>query len=106
MNGKRKDKEMKEAVYHYLLTIPKGKVVTYQQIAKYLGNPKLSRVVGNILHQNPEPDKYPCYRVVNCKGELSRHFAFGGIDGQRERLENDGIQVVDYKVNLDIYQYH
>ena len=48
---------MKEKVYEFLRTIPKGKVVTYGQIAEYLGNKKLARVVGNILHNNPDKDK-------------------------------------------------
>ena len=56
---------MKNKVYEYLLEIPKGKVVTYKQIAEHLGNSKLSRVVGNILHNNPDENKYPCYKVVN-----------------------------------------
>ena len=45
-------KNMKEKVFNYLTTVPKGKVVTYGQIASYLGNRKLARVVGNILHNN------------------------------------------------------
>ena len=56
---------MKEEVYEFLLTIPKGKVVTYGQIAEYLGNKKLARVVGNILHNNPNEEKYPCYVDLN-----------------------------------------
>lgn len=92
-----------EAVFAYLLTIPYGKVVTYGQIAAYLGNPKLARVVGNILHQNPDPQKYPCYKVVNAKGKLAAHFAFGGIAGQREKLEREGIRVVNDAVDLEKY---
>ena len=94
---------MKDIVYNFLLTIPNGKVVTYGQIADYLGNRKLARVVGNILHNNPDEEKYPCYKVVNSKGYLSKHFAFGGIEKQKEKLEKEGIQVVSYKVDLDIY---
>ena len=94
---------MKQKVYNYLLTIPKGRVVTYGQIAKALGNEKLARVVGNILHQNPEPEKYPCYKVVNAKGKLSKAFAFGGMDGQKRRLERDGIYVENGKVDLQKY---
>ena len=56
---------MKEKVYEFLLTVPKGKVVTYSQIAEYLGNKKLARVVGNILHNNPNEEKYPCYVDLN-----------------------------------------
>ena len=97
-------KIMKEKVYDFLLTIPKGKVATYGQIAEHLGNKKLARVVGNILHNNPDEDKYPCYKVVDSKGNLSKQFAFGGIEKQKEKLEKDGITVINYKVNLDEYK--
>ena len=94
---------MKDKVFEYLTKIPQGKVVTYKQIANYLGNPKLARVVGNI-HSNTSPDKYPCYKVVNSKGYLAKNFAFGGIKGQRELLEKDGIIVINNQVDLDKYQ--
>lgn len=95
---------MKEEVYEFLLTIPKGKVVTYGQIAEYLGNKKLARVVGNILHNNPNEEKYPCYKVVNSKGSLSNNFAFGGIEKQKEKLEKEGILVENYRVDLNKYK--
>ena len=94
---------MKEKVYEFLRTIPKGKVVTYGQIAEYLGNRRLARVVGNILHNNPDENKYPCYKVVNSKGNLSKQFAFGGIEKQKEKLEKEGIVVNNYKVDLEKY---
>ena len=85
-------------------TIPKGKVVTYGQIAEYLGNKNLARVVGNILHNNPDEDTFPCYKVVDSKGNLSKNFAFGGIEKQKEKLEKDGITVMNNKVDLDKYK--
>ena len=94
---------MKQQVYNYLLTIPKGKVVTYGQIAQALGNPRLARVVGNILHANPNPSLYPCYKVVNSQGRLSAHFAFGGMEAQQKLLEQDGIEVLGGKVDLKKY---
>lgn len=97
--------ELSKKVYEYLLKIPKGKVVTYGQIAAYLGNPRLARVVGNILHNNPDGDKYPCFKVVNAKGRLAPSFAFGGVDIQEERLQDDGIEVIDNTVNLRKYQW-
>ena len=96
---------MKQKVYDYLLSIPYGQVVTYGQIAEHLGNKNLARVVGNILHKNPDEEKYPCYKVINAKGQLSRHFAFGGIEKQKERLVREGIVVDDYKVDLSKYGY-
>lgn len=95
---------MKEKVYEFLLIIPRGKVVTYSQIAEYLGNKKLARVVGNILHNNPNEEKYPCYKVVNSKGGLSNNFAFGGIEKQKEKLEREGIVVKNYRVDLNEYK--
>lgn len=92
-------------VFAYLLTIPHGKVVTYAQIGAHLGNPKLARVVGNILHRNPDEQVFPCYKVVNAKGKLAPHFAFGGIGKQREKLEAEGIEVSDDTVDLEKYQW-
>lgn len=96
---------MKEKVYRILQEIPKGKVVTYGQIAKILGNKYYARHVGNILHENQDGEKYPCYKVVNHKGKLSIKYAFGGIDKQKEKLEKDGIEVINYKVDLKKYQW-
>lgn len=95
---------MQPQVLEYLLTIPRGKVVTYGQIAEALGCPGAARAVGNALHKNPDGDKYPCYKVVNSKGELSGRFAFGGIMIQQERLEADGIEVINNRVDLKKYQ--
>lgn len=96
---------LKDEVYRYLTRIPHGKVVTYGQIADFLGNKKLARAVGNVLHNNPDPVKYPCYKVVNATGELSRHFAFGGIEGQKARLQEDGVEVIGDRVDLLKFQF-
>lgn len=96
---------MLDQVLEYLLTIPKGKVVTYGQIAEALGHPGAARAVGNALHKNPDGDKYPCYKVVSSKGKLSGRFAFGGTMVQQERLEADGIEVANNRVNLNKYQF-
>ena len=93
-----------QKVYDYLRTIPKGKVVTYGQIAEQKKKKKMCRAVGNILHANPLPDYYPCYKVVNAKGVLAKNFGLG-IEEQKQRLEKDGIKVADYSVDLEIYQW-
>ena len=100
-----KQNDLAQKVYEYLLTIPEKKVVTYKQVAEYLGNKGLARVVGNILHKNPDGDKYPCYKVLNSKGELAENFVFGGKNIQKERLEKEGIIVKDGKVDLKTYQW-
>lgn len=96
---------MKEKVYGFLKTVPKGKVVTYGQIAEAAGNPRAARAVGNILHSNPNGEEIPCYKVVDAKGRLSEHYAFGGIEKQKERLEKEGIEVKNYRVDLNKYKF-
>ncbi len=95
----------KQKVYELLLMIPCGKVITYGDLAELLGNKTWARAVGNALHSNPDGEKYPCYRVVNSKGKLSHNYAFGGIEAQKRRLENDGIVVENGKVDLVRYGY-
>ena len=63
----------------------------------------MARAVGNALHKNSDPEKIPCYRVVNAKGELAGEFAFGGEGAQARLLQADGIAVVDGRVDLKIY---
>lgn len=95
-----------ERVYEYLKTVPKGKVVTYGQVAFALGMPRASRAVGYALHVNPQPGIIPCHRVVNRFGRLAPAFAFGGIGVQRALLEEEGVEVDgENAVNLEIYQW-
>lgn len=90
-------------IYEAVKKIPRGKVATYGQIAAMAGNPRMARAVGNALHHNPDPVHIPCYRVVNAQGYLSGAFAFGGRNEQKRRLETDGIEVTDNRVDLDKY---
>lgn len=92
-----------QSVYEYLKTVPRGKVVTYGTIARALGRPRASRLVGNALHRNPTPVVMPCHRVVNREGRLAPAFAFGGIDMQAQLLRAEGVEVVEGFVDLDKY---
>lgn len=90
-------------IYEAVKKIPKGHVATYGRIAEMAGEPKMARAVGNALHKNPDPENIPCFRVVNSKGELSGVFAFGGENEQAKRLMEDGVEVVEGKVDLEKY---
>ena len=76
-------------VYELLLKIPAGKVSTYGDLAKALGNPLASREIGRILGRNPNPVKVPCHRVVMSDGKVGG-YAYGS-DRKRELLEKEGI---------------
>ena len=57
-------------VWEALLRIPSGNVVSYGDIASYLGEPKASRAVGNALARNPVAVLIPCHRVIHSLGEF------------------------------------
>ena len=90
-------------IYEAVKKIPYGRVATYGKVAEMAGNPRMCRAVGNALHKNPDPDNIPCYRVVNSKGELAEAFVFGGRNMQEVYLKEEGVEVVDGRVDLSKY---
>lgn len=93
------------SVYEVLLTVPRGKVVTYGQLARAVGAPRMARQVGYALHSNPKPGVIPCHRVVNREGKLAGAFAFGGLQAQQKLLEEEGVVVQNGVVDLNKYGY-
>jgi methylated-DNA-[protein]-cysteine S-methyltransferase len=61
-------KTFKEKVLAVVKKIPKGKVLTYQEVARRAGSSKAFRAVGNILAKNYDP-KIPCHRVIRSDGK-------------------------------------
>lgn len=58
-----------EKIYKIVRKIPKGKILTYKQVAILVGRPKAFRAVGNVLHKNHNP-KIPCHRVIRSDGKI------------------------------------
>ncbi len=56
-------------VYRVVRSIPKGKTLTYKQVAALAGRPKAFRAVGNILNKNYEHN-IPCHRVIRSDGSI------------------------------------
>ena len=83
--------------------IPRGKVLSYSDVARLSGM-KSPRPVGNILHQNKDPIKVPCHRVVHKDGALAKRYGLGGIKAQEERLEKEGVEVVNAMVDMKKYK--
>lgn len=62
-------KTFTQKVYEVVKKIPKGKVLTYKQVASRAGSPRAYRGVGNILNKNHDP-KIPCHRVIRSDGKM------------------------------------
>ncbi|CAN5131261.1 MGMT family protein [soil metagenome] len=78
--------------------IPKGRVMTYGQLAALAGSAYAARIVGGIAHFG-DPD-LPWQRVVNKQGSLASGYP-GGRDGHKQVLEAEGVTVSDdYYVNV------
>ena len=77
-----------EKVWAVTARIPRGKVVTYGDIAKKL-NCTAYRAVGNALNKNPYAPQVPCHRVVGSNGALTG-FA-GGLEKKRKLLVEEGV---------------
>ena len=96
----------KEQVYALVRAVPEGRVTTYGDIARALGNRGLARAVGNALHSNDDAFYTPCWRVLNRRGGLASNYGVGGPEMQRRFLEEDGVEVSpDGLVDLDKYGY-
>lgn len=79
-----------DRIYIVVKKIPQGKVMTYKQVS-LLANVATPRVVGFALHVNKDPQNIPCHRVVFADGSLTRGYAFGGEEVQRQRLKDEGV---------------
>lgn len=88
-----------QRIYDIVAKIPVGKVLTYGMVAKLAGI-KNPRLVGKILHANPDPEHIPCHRVVNWQGKVAKKYAFDGVSGQIKKLTAEGIEVINEKVDL------
>lgn len=92
-------KDFFKDVFQVVELIPKGRVTSYGAIAKYLGAIRSSRVVGyamNASHSNEKP--IPAHRVVNRNGLLTGKMHFPSPTAMQERLEAEGLEIIDDQI--------
>ena len=88
----RVDAEFKERVYKLVAQIPKGRLMTYGQLAALAGAAWAAWEVGQIAHTGPV--NLPWQRVVSKQGGLASGYP-GGKAGHRAALEVEGTTVSD-----------
>ena len=93
------DAAFRDGVYTLVAQIPKGRVMTYGQIAALCGRPRAAWEVGQIAHTGPT--ELPWQRVVNKQGGLALGWPGGGREAHKAILEADGVVVSDeYTVDV------
>ena len=73
------------------MTIPKGQLRTYSQVANAIKKPNAVRAVANAIGKNPYAPKIPCHRVIRSDGSLGGYSGKGGINAKRKLLKLEGI---------------
>jgi O-6-methylguanine DNA methyltransferase len=89
-------KEMKKYPHFYqkvwkiCARIPKGKTLTYGQLAKKADSPKAARAVGRAMAKNPFAPNVPCHRVIGSNGSMGGYSGKNGIKGKIALLKKEG----------------
>lgn len=71
-----------DKVYAVVKKIPKGKTLSYKEVARLAGNKYAYRAVGNILNKNYDTS-IPCHRVIRSDGKVG---GYNGLIGQKAKL--------------------
>ena len=107
----------REAVYHIVRQIPRGRVVSYGGVAALMGKPRAARGVGQALAALDDETEVPWWRVVNHNGEVSISNLHLSATLQRTLLRSEGVEFdgggrVDWDrfgwdgESLDPYHFH
>ena len=79
------------------MKIPRGKTITYGELARRINRPRSFRAVGNALGKNPFAPEVPCHRVV-AKGGIGGYSGKGGIEGKKRLLRSENASNSDRKI--------
>lgn len=77
----------KDKVLAVVSRIPKGRVLTYKQVAQKASSPRAYRAVGNILNKNYDP-AIPCHRVIRSDYQIGGYNR--GARKKKEKLKREG----------------
>ena len=95
-----------DIVLKIVKTVPRGKVVSYGQVALMAGEPRAARQVGWVLNQKSD-GQTPWWRVINNSGRISiKHPEITALE-QKELLEKESIKVgKNLEIDIEKYRWH
>lgn len=102
MTAERKPTAFEMKVYDAVEKIPRGRVATYRDVARFIGVASV-QAVGQALKRNPFAPAVPCHRVVSCTGKTGGFFGSSSgpqWESKRAILENEGIQFGSGRIDL------
>lgn len=91
-------------IYKVVGRIPKGKVLTYGDVARLVGSSGASRAVGTAMKLNPNLVVCPCHRVVGSDGKM-HGYANGGESVKMQILKGEGVKFEGDRVDLSLSRW-
>ena len=88
--------DFQKMVWLEITKIPKGKTITYKELAMKIGKPKAYRAVANACAKNPLIIEIPCHRVIRSDGFLGGYSGKGGVKKKRQLLIDEGFNKFKY----------
>jgi methylated-DNA-[protein]-cysteine S-methyltransferase len=90
---KLKGTDFQKKVWAEIYKIPKGKTITYKELAQKIGRVRAVRAVANAVGANPLVIKIPCHRVVRSDGKIGGYSGKGGIKTKKALLLKEGVKI-------------
>ena len=87
-----KGTNFQKKVWNEITKIPKGKTITYKELAIKIGKPKEYRAVASACAKNPLLEIIPCHRVIRSDGKMGNYMGDKGIERKKKLLEKEGIK--------------
>jgi methylated-DNA-[protein]-cysteine S-methyltransferase len=81
-----------QSVWRELVKIPKGKTVTYKELARRVGKPRAIRAVANAVGANKMLVTIPCHRVIHSDGTIGGYSGRGGVKAKLALLKKEGVK--------------
>jgi methylated-DNA-protein-cysteine methyltransferase-like protein len=95
------------AILSVVRSIPPGKIMSYGQVAAYVGTPRAARQVGWAMHSLSDTPDFPWWRVLNAAGHISIKESWDTTPQvQQHYLEQEGVEFKsDLKLDIERYRY-
>ena len=88
-----KGTNFQKMVWSEIRKIPKGKTITYKELAMKIGKPKAYRAVANACAKNPLLEIIPCHRVIREDGKMGGYKGKKVIERKKRLLKSEGVKL-------------
>lgn len=90
------EKNFRDRVYQVVKAIPRGKVISYGEVARRAGSPRAARAVGSLMNKDADFHRLPCHRVILGSRYVGAYA--GGPQAKAKKLKLEGVIVENLRV--------